>query len=184
MPSFLPRKRVRETAAFPVLACRLDELFEHGRYKPSVDRVISYIHKIYVGYSDGSYERVSRPETVTEQFYFAMPTLGAYLTEVELVNAIHAHALGNLTDENIKVYLQKYLEAHTFIYRWVDRTVRQFYKTENKNTWTGREVPLYRFEWLPLKLGSTCVLNAIQAWLYPRLEALSGNNAQYRTIKL
>jgi hypothetical protein len=52
---------------------------------PEPSRILS---RAYVSHSDGSYERTGRPGVITEQFCLGMPTEAAYLTEIELVNAI------------------------------------------------------------------------------------------------
>lgn len=107
---------------------------------------------------------------VTEVFDIAMPTRDAYVAEIELMNA-----LGNENSENIKVYLQKYLDTHTYVYGENFKRV----KAGKLLPWTGRDVSLY------LLTGSTSrVLNAIQLWLVTRIEAELGINAQYSISKL
>lgn len=179
MPSFLPKTvRVRQ----PVPECvDLKELFETDRFSPSVTRVINHLSRVHAGYgySNTSHSDLWQPGVINERFYLKMPTWDAFLSEIELMNAIHSHALGNIDDENIKVYLKKYLDTHIFIYKENTYEIKS-----GESPFTGRAVDLYLFNWLPLRFGGNCVLNAIQTWLYPRIEARNGNNAQYSISKL
>jgi len=179
MPSFLPTK-IHKTAGYP--ACvDLRELFEGEVYKTSLNRVINHLHNVYVNFSDGSFERISRPDIVTEQFFLTMPTVDAAIAEIELCNAIASHALGNIKDENIKIYLQKYLDSHCFVYQEINGRVRQSFKVGTGKR-TGRDVQLYALD--NGKCDSGGVFNAIQAYLFKRLEIRSGNNAEYRIVRL
>jgi hypothetical protein len=179
MPSFIPKK-AQAPKDWPAYV-DLDELFESEKYQRSVSRAIAYLFQIYASHSDGSYERTGRPGVITEQFCLGMPTEAAYLTEIELVNAISAHALGNIDDENIKVYLQKYLDAHIFIYKEVKKTWVQEFKIGYSKR-TGNEVPLFYVD-TPV-IEKRHVFNGIQVKLFLDLERQAGNNAQFSISKL
>jgi hypothetical protein len=97
------------------------------------------------------------------------------------VNAIHSHALGNIDDENIKIYLKKYLDAHTFIYKEIKRAWTQEFKTGYSKR-TGREVPLFYIH--ALDVEKRHVFNDIQVKFFLGLEKQAGNNAQFSISKL
>lgn len=176
MPSLIPKtKAVIEYLPQPAVDPK--DVFSEPRYRATVQRVIAYLSRVYKTHSDGSFDRISRPGYVTEWFFVAMSTVDAYKTEVELVNAIRLHALGNLSDENIKVYLEKYLQSHIFVYREVNGGWVQEFKTGPSPRTSWREVPLFDVSFGKLRSGLVC--NAIQAEIYVRLEQASGNNAKY-----
>lgn len=162
MSRFLPK-----SARFEYPPCvDLSVLFASDR----AERLVKYLAPFYADHSDTSNERIFRENMVTEVFDIAMPTRDAYVAEIELMNA-----LGNENSENIKVYLQKYLDTHTYVYGENFKRV----KAGKLLPWTGRDVSLY------LLTGSTSrVLNAIQLWLVTRIEAELGINAQYSISKL
>jgi hypothetical protein len=174
VPSFIPKKKY-VARSWPEYV-DLDALFESEKYRSSVSRAIAYLYQVHVGHSDGSYERTGRPGVITEQFCLGMPTEAAYLTEIELVNAIHGHALGNIDDENIKVYIKKYLDTHTFVYKEIKRNWTQEFKTGYSRR-TGREVPLFY-------VHPGGVFNSIQLKLFLGFQKLAGNNAQLSISKL
>lgn len=163
MPKFLPR-----SARYVYPDCvDLKVLFASDR----AERLAKYLAPFYADHSDCSNERIFRENMVTEVFDIAMPTRDAYVAEIELCNALGKEEV----DENIKVYLQKYLDTHTYVYGENFKRV----KAGKLLPWTGRDVDLY------LLTGSVSrVLNAIQLWLVTRIEAELGINAQYSISKL
>lgn len=172
MPNFLP-KTVYSRPEYP--ACvDLKELFENDKFAPSVNRTIAYLSRIHAGYGSPVQYGV-----ITERFYLEMPTVDALISEIELMNAIWAHALGNIDDANIKVYIQKYLDTHIFVYQENSYEIKS-----GASRYTGRDIDLYLFTFLPRRFGSGFVLNAIQTWLLTKIEAKSGNNAKYSINKL
>lgn len=166
MSRFLPKSA---RTIFPD-CCDLAELFKTD----AAVRMIKYLAKIHTDHSDGSSKRIFRAGVVTEQFFIGMPTVDAYIAEIELCNAVWSLEK-NENSQNIKVYLQKYLDTHTFVYGENFKRV----KAGRLSSWTGRNVQLY------LLTGSTSrVLNAIQLWLVTRIEAELGINANYSISKL
>lgn len=162
MSRFLPK-----AARFEYPPCvDLKVLFESDR----AAKLVKYLAPFYADHSDSSNERIFRENVITEVFDIAMPTRDAHIAEIELMNA-----LGNENSENIKIYLQKYLDTHTYVYGENYKRV----KSGSLLPWTGRDVDLY------LLTGSVSrVLNAIQLWLVTRIEAELGINAQYSISKL
>lgn len=154
----------------------LKELFENEKYDVNVGKVISYLAKIHASHSDGSNERIFRENTVTEVFYVATPTRDAYIAEIEFCNA-----LGKENVENIKVYLQKYLDTHTYVYGENFKRV----KAGKLYPWTGKDVGLYLLNrYSDNARVSSQVVNAIQLWFVTRIEAEMGINANYSIVKL
>lgn len=175
MPSFLP-KAFRTQQAYP--ACvDLDVLFSDVRSPAIVGRVTGYLQNVHAMCSDNSFERTGRPGIITEVFSVAMPSIDAYISEIELCNAMHDQALGKINDESVKVYLQKYLETHTFVYQQDQEKVwRQTIKSGASKK-TGNEVPLF---YLNYGEGNAFVVNDVQKWLLPRIL----NNAEYSVRSL
>jgi hypothetical protein len=180
MPSLVPKTRA-VVEMMPQLAVEPAEIFAEPRYAATVSRVIKFLHRVYLTHSDASFERISRPGVVTEQFFVAMPTVDAYKAEVDLLNAIRDHALGTITDENIKIYLQKYLESHCFVYRETDRGWLQEFKTGYSRRTSWREVPLFEVSYAD---GRGLIANAIACEIYTRLEEKSGTNVKYSISRL
>lgn len=137
-------------------------------------KLVKYLAPFYADHSDCSNDRIFRENTITEVFDIAMPTRSAHVAEIELMNTVWALEK-NENSENIKVYLQKYLDTHTYIYGENFKKV----KAGSLLPWTGRNVSLY------LLTGTVSrVLNAIQLWLVTRIEAELGINANYSISKL
>lgn len=180
MPSFIPKK-TQSVRSWPPYV-DLDELFESEKYKPSLSRAVLYLYSVYVSHSDGSYERTGRPGVITEQFCLGMPTENAYLAEIELINGISSHALGNIDDENIKVYLKNYLDTHIFIYREAakNKWVQEFKSGYSRRT--GFDVPLFYVD--GPQIAHRGVFNAIQLKLFLSFQQQAGNNAQFSISKL
>lgn len=179
---FIPKK-FRIPPSYPVLKVSVDVLFQDPRFSETIARVIKYLHSIYVNYSDDSWERRCRPNTITEQFDLLMRTQDAYIAEIDLCNAIHDHALGMMTDDQICAVLTRFIDTHIYVHFEQDGFFQWKYKTGDSPR-TGREIALYGLWWLPLRVRANCVVNEIQRYLYVKLESLSGNNAQYQLSSL
>jgi hypothetical protein len=154
-------------------------IFTDARYRGTLDRVVKYIELLDREHSDRSYERVTRANVITEAFFIEMGTVDAYRSEVELMIAIRGHAAGEIADKSIKVYLQKYIEAHTFVYEYRDGLTRQRHKSGDGSRTRG-DVPLY---YLTRGLDDGHVCNRIQAMLRIEITKLRGH-ASYRISRL
>jgi len=178
--TFIPKK-FRTVPVYPALLIEPETLFTDGRYADTVDRVIRYLHGLYVNYSDGSYERISRPNTITEQFVLCCSTIEAHSAEIDLCNAIYQHSLGRINDADMRQVLAQFIDTHIIV--WANESWAYKFGGPRR---TGREVPLFSFWWLPIRFDekTNCVVNSIQRFLYEKLETLSGNNAQYRISSL
>jgi hypothetical protein len=171
MPSFLPKPKDQ----YPGLRASVSEIFSGEQFKASLDRVMSYLAKIYVSHSDGSFERTGRPGVITEQFVANMPSVAALASEIDLLNGIHDHSLGVISDEKVKVYLKKYLDTHTFVY-WEAKPGQWICEFKaGKSPKTGREIALFYTD---------RVVNPIQLRILPILEAKAGNNVQHPITQL
>lgn len=180
MANFVP-KAFRKKQVFP--ACvDVAALFSEPRFAATVERVLSFLHRVYLASGDGSYERTGRPGVITEVFFVCMPTCDAYTAEIELCNAMWGFSLGELNEEKIKVYLNKYLDTHTFVYRETSKNEwTQEFKTGYSKR-TGPSVPLYSLDYGKIGTGHVC--NEIQVEILKRLEAKSGNNVRCSVSKI
>lgn len=177
MPSLVPKQTLYQPPAPPVTpVADLKSLFEGTESAASVARVVAYIEKLHADYSDGSFERVSRPNMITEQFAILMPTEAAYQAEVELCNAIANHAARVFTDEDVKVYLDKYVNTHIFVYEKEVRTV----KSGDPMRWQ-KDIDIYA-----LYADGRCiaVCNAIQMWLVYLIYKRASPDSKFKCVLL
>lgn len=178
MAGFVPKK-FRQTREYPECV-DLQELFESEKYRLVLENVFSILLPVYQGFSDSSFERISRPSTVTEVFDVTMPTVAAYEAEIALCNAIRDRSLEQCAEFDLKRTLQRYLDTHIRIFEGTNQRLKS-----GESPRTGPEVPIYELFVIPRTLGArNFILNAIQAWFVLRLEKLNGNNAEYEITKL
>lgn len=154
MPSLIPKTRPRAE-----LGCSLEQLFTGSATEATTRRVLAYLSKVISDYSDGSFERVTRPNTITEQFYLLMPTVPAWETEEKLCEAILKHSRREMDDQAIRSVLEKFVEAHTFVYK---EGVQDVKKGEIFSRPKG--IDLFYLSSEPG--GPAASGNAIQLWLF------------------
>lgn len=175
---FVPKK-FRKTHEYPECV-DLQELFESEKYHISLKTVFDILLPIYQSFSDSSFERISRPNTVTEVFDVTMPTIAAYEAEIALCNAIRDRSLEQCAEFDLKRTLQRYLDTHIRVFEGTNQRIKT-----GESPRTGPEVAIYELFVIPRTLGTkNFILNAIQAWFVLRLEKLNGNNADYGITKL
>lgn len=109
MPSLLPKTQI-ETAPEIDLA----RVFG-GDSMATVSRVVKYISQFYF-VAPKSFDDISRPNFIVEDFSLFMPTRTAWDSEIKLCEAILKHNSGAMSDDDIKAVLIEYLDAHTTVY--------------------------------------------------------------------
>lgn len=173
MPSLVPKQiyeRVQIVRGILGLFENADALFRSDRARPTIERVAKYLAHVYENFADGSFERVSRANTVTEQFFLFMPTQAAYLAEMTLIEAIAAHSHQRITDAALRRSLEQFIDTHIFVYSGFSRTL----KTGDWKKWA--KTPLVICEW-PTNTAGPC--NFIQAWLWFLIEKRTKTDIEF-----
>jgi hypothetical protein len=165
MPSLVPKSKAVDPPG------DLSEIFASEQYKASRSRVIAYIKYFEEKCSVRTEDELRRPNVITERFSIAMPTEAAYLAEIELAAGIKAHAVGELTDQQLKSVCDAYVDAHTLCFQM---SRGYFAKSGNFDFWTWNNVPLFYVSSC-LQDGWTC--NVIQLLILKEIYADRGLKA-------
>jgi hypothetical protein len=152
-------------------------VFFEATFAGTLERTISYLYRYYRDRSGYSFDDLSQPSVIVEEFCLFMPTQDAYRSDVELCTDIYLHALGLLKDQVMETLLKKYIEAHTFIYEGNSRRVK-------RGEWNlTQDVPLF-YVWIEgeTKTAGTC--NAIQACLFRAFEKRKDGLKEFKWTRL
>lgn len=144
------------------------EFFRSEAARPSIDRAVTVLRRMYVAHGNTAPERLWQSEAGVEEYFVFMPTKAAYFAEKGLILALDAHAAGKMDDAGVKQHLSEYLETHFFVYQGAKRTLRKGTWGE----WTGNAVKLVLLEdERGRSLAPPC--NEIQAHLWQEITGIT-----------
>lgn len=116
----------------------------------------------------------NHPFVEAHEYDPVVPTVTAYLAEIDLVNGIAAHAKGDMSDDEMKVILARYVDSHTYVYRGGIRTL----KIGDGDPWPKR-IPLV---YLTAENGMEFTCTDIQAELIAMMLRAEGEQVKVRRL--
>lgn len=142
----------------------LSYIFEKRETQAIIQRTVKYLRPInrQFCFQALTYEYLSTA-AYAEEFYWAMPTVDAYIAESDLASGFLDYGSMRIADRGFAEILTNYIATHTFVHRSGERTV----KKGHFDAWTETAPLIYVTS---KKLGIAQLVNPFQIRMLRLLE--------------